>query len=105
MNKMITEEISNIEMNIRRINPDFSPDFMDLLYEYIKERFYQDNKNVNDRIPKMTGNRINDITIEGRNIKVPDDNTEVSLKSIAESLSKIANKGIDIYSSCKGTNY
>lgn len=82
MNNTLTEEILNIEMNIRRINPDFSPDFMDLLYEYIKERFYQDNSNYikelsnnkdfKNNIQKYTGNRINDITIEGGNINVPE---------------------------------
>lgn len=82
MNNTLTEEIPNIEMNIRRIKPDFSPDLLDLFYKYIKERLYQDNSNFlnelsnnkdfKDNIQKYTGNRINDITIEGGNIKVPE---------------------------------
>lgn len=46
-----------------------------------------------------------DATIQGGNIKIPDDNIEDLLKSISSSLSKIATKGIDIFSLNRSTKY
>lgn len=83
MNNSIAENISNLEINIRRINPDYSIDFLDLFYEYIKLRLFQDdsisfkklinNKEFKEIVQKsIIGNRINDITIEGGNITIPE---------------------------------
>lgn len=46
-----------------------------------------------------------DATIQGGNIKIPDDNIEDLLKLISSSLSKIATKGIDIFSLNRSTKY